>query len=172
MTAKIKKILNDQIREEFYSAYLYLALAGHLDNKNLKGIANWMYIQSREEIDHAMGFFRFLLERGEEPELQPVGQPKIGEVKDALSFFGAGLKHERYITDRINKIHAAALADKDTALESFIRWYIDEQVEEEANAMEIIGKLKMVGADGPSLYLLDQELAARKYEPSGPYASA
>jgi len=170
MTAKIKKILNDQIREELYSAYLYLALAGHLDGRNLKGIANWMYIQAKEEMDHALGFFRFLLERGEEPVLQALAQPKLGELKSVKSVFAAGLKHERHISELINKIQDAARVEKDHALESFVKWYIDEQVEEEANAMEIIGKLEMVGSDGPSLYMLDQELGARTYLPSGPYA--
>lgn len=171
MTAKIKKILNEQIREEFYSSYLYLALAGYLDSKNLKGAANWMYIQAKEEVDHAMGFFRYLLDREEEPELQAIAQPKIGEIKNVEAVFAAGLKHERHISACISKIYEAARAEKDYTLESFIKWYIDEQMEEEVNAMDIIGKLKMVGSDKASLYLLDQELAARVYTPGGPYAA-
>ncbi|PIR95629.1 ferritin [Candidatus Falkowbacteria bacterium CG10_big_fil_rev_8_21_14_0_10_37_18] len=171
MTAKIKKILNEQIREEFYSSYLYLAFSGYLNNNNLKGAANWMHIQAQEEVDHAIGLFRFLLDREEEPELQVIDKPKMEDIKDIEAVFAASLKHERHISECINKIYEAAREEKDYALESFIKWYIDEQVEEEANAMDIIGKLKMVGADKASLYLLDQELAARVYVPSGPYAA-
>ncbi len=164
-------IVNRQIGEEFYSAYVYLALAGRLESWGLKGAANWMKVQAREEEDHAMGFFRFLLERGEEPVLPAISQPDVSKVKNVLDAFLAGLSHEKHITGTIHAIYEAARENKDYALESFIKWYIDEQVEEEANANEIIDRLKLVGSDGPSLYLLDQELGARLYTPSGPYAA-
>lgn len=170
MTEKIKQILDQQIKEEFYSAYLYLALAGRLEKWNLKGAANWMKIQAMEERDHALGFFRFLAERGEEPELLALDKPEIANIKDIGAVFAAGLNHEHHITALIYKILEAAREDKDYALESFIKWYIDEQMEEEANATEIIEKIKLTGTSGPSLYLLDQELAARTYLASGPYA--
>jgi len=172
MTEKIKTIVNKQIQEELYSAYLYLALAARLEKWNFKGAANWMQIQAKEENDHAMGFFRFLLERGEEPELLAINQPKLDKITDVTAVFAAGLEHERHITALISQILEAARQEKDYALESFIKWYIDEQVEEEANANEIIDKLKLIGENGAALYMLDQELGARVYTPSGPYAAA
>lgn len=171
MNDKIKSILNEQIKEEFYSAYLYLALAARLEKLNLRGLANWMHIQAKEENDHALGFFKFLVERGEEPELLALAQPAVSGIKNVADAFQASLKHERYITTRIYGILEAAREAKDYALESFIKWYVDEQVEEEANALEIIEKIKLIG-DGPGLFMLDQELAKRAYVPSGPYAAA
>lgn len=172
MTDKVKNILNQQIMEELHSAYLYLALAARLESLNFKGLANWMTVQAKEEEDHAMGFFRFLLERGEEPVLLPIATPDISSVKTIADIFASGLKHEQHVTALINNIHEVALAEKDYALESFNRWYIDEQVEEEASAMEILEKVKLIGDNGPALYALDKELAMRAYTPSGPYAKA
>ncbi|MFA5184602.1 MAG: ferritin [Patescibacteria group bacterium] len=171
MTEKTKEIVNKQIQEELYSAYLYLALAARLESLNLKGMANWMQIQAKEEVDHAQGFFKFLVERQEEPVLEAIAKPEVKDLKDALAIFTAGLKHEQHITAKINAIYELARSEKDYALESFVKWYIDEQVEEEANANENIDKIKRLGADGPALYMLDQELAARAYVPGGPYAA-
>jgi ferritin len=172
MNDKLRTIINEQINEEFYSSYLYLALAARLEQANLRGMANWMYIQAKEENDHALGFFRFLVERGEEPQLAALAQPAMASIKTPSDVFSASLKHERHITARIYGIYEAAHEAKDYALESFLKWYIDEQVEEEMNATEIIEKLKMIGQDGAALYLLDQELAKRAYTASGPYAQA
>jgi len=171
MTEKIKDIINLQIREEFYSSYLYLALAARLESLNFKGAANWMHIQAKEENDHALGFFRFLVDRAQEPKLLAIAEPVLDKVSDVGSIFAAGLEHERHITALIYKIYEAAREEKDYALESFIKWYIDEQVEEEANATEIIDKIKLLGGNGSALYLLDSELAARTYVASGPYAA-
>jgi len=171
MTEKITNILNNQIKEEFYSSYLYLALAAKLEEWNLKGAANWMLIQAQEEVDHALGFFKFLGERGVAVKLEAIDKP-VANPKNIQEVFEAGLKHEQLITSLINKIYEAAQAEKDYALVSFIKWYIDEQVEEEANATEMIAQIKLIGADGSALYLLDKELAGRTYIPSGPYAAS
>lgn len=172
MTEKIKNILNEQIMEEMYSANLYLALAGRLESWNLKGMANWMHIQAREENNHALGFFFFLLERGEEPIISALAQPNLSDINDAAAVFAAALKHEKHVTARINAIYELAQAEKDYALESFVRWYIDEQVEEESSANEISEKVKLIGTQGPALYMLDQELAARTYTEFIPGKSA
>jgi ferritin len=171
MTQKVIDIINNQIKEEFYSSYLYLALSGQLEAWNLKGAANWMLIQAKEEVDHAMGFFKFLVDRGVAVKLEAIAKPEVNP-KNILEVFEAGLKHEKIITGLIAKIYETAQAEKDYALVSFIKWYIDEQVEEEANATEMIDKIKLVGADGPAVYLIDKDLAARTYIPSGPYAAA
>jgi ferritin len=172
MTNKIKDIINKQINEEFYSAYLYLAFAAFFEKKGLKGAANWMNIQAKEENDHALGFFRFLIDRNEEPVLEAIAKPDLSGIKDIKSVFMASLKHEQHITERISNIHQLAKEEKDSALESFIKWYVDEQVEEEANAIEILDKLNLAGSEGSVIYMIDQELKARTYVASGPYAAA
>lgn len=171
MKDTIKNILNKQIQEEFYSFYLYIALAARLENMNLKGAANWMQVQAKEENDHALGFFRFLVDRNEEPKLLAISEPDLGSAKTIGEIFASGLAHEKHITALIGKIYEVAREEKDYALESFIKWYIDEQVEEEANATAVIEKIKLIGNDGSALYILDQELGARAYVLSGPYAA-
>lgn len=171
MNEKIKSILDTQIIEELHSAHVYLALSARLESWNLKGMANWMMIQAKEENDHAMGFFRFLIERGAEPTMLAMAAPDLTGVNKPLDVFTTGLKHEHHITALIHQIYELAKEEKDYALESFVRWYIDEQVEEEANANEIVDKLKMIGDDGSALYVLDKELSTRTYLPSGPYAA-
>ncbi len=171
MKDTVKNILNKQIQEEFYSFYLYIALAARLENMNLKGAANWMQVQAKEENDHALGFFRFLVDRNEEPKLLAISEPDLGSAKTIGEIFASGLAHEKHITALIGKIYEVAREEKDYALESFIKWYIDEQVEEEANATAVIEKIKLIGNDGSALYILDQELGARAYVPSGPYAA-
>lgn len=163
MTEKIKKILNEQIAEEMYSSNLYLALAGRLEAQNLKGMANWMQIQAKEENNHALGFFFFLLDRGAEPVLSALAQPDLKGLDKPADIFAAALKHEEHITAKINAIYEVAKEEKDYALESFIKWYIDEQVEEEANANEISDKLKMFGTEGQAIYMLDRELSTRTF---------
>lgn len=170
MNKKVKEILDKQIMAEFHSAYLYLALAARLESWNFKGLANWMTVQAKEEEDHAMGFFRFLQERGEEPNLLAIDSPDVSAIKTPADAFAAGLKHEQHVTALINNIYEVAQAEKDYALESFIRWYIDEQVEEEASATEMLEKVKLIGDHGPALYALDKELLGRAYHSSGPYA--
>jgi ferritin len=172
MTDKVKDIINNQINEEFYSAYLYLAFAAKLEKWGFKGAASWMKVQAQEENDHALGLFRFLLDRGEEPKLKAIASPEAESFKNMLDIFSAGLAHEKHITACINNIYELAREEKDYALESFIKWYIDEQIEEEANATEIIDKLKLIGDNGSAIYMLDQELRARLYIPSGPYAAS
>lgn len=172
MTDKIIKIINAQINEEFYSAYLYLAFSAKLEKMGFKGAANWMKVQAQEENDHALGFFRFLLDRGEEPHLTALAEPELINLKSMLDMFSAGLAHEKHITERIGNIYEIARSEKDYALESFVKWYIDEQVEEEANAVEIIDKLKLIGDEGSAIFMIDQELKARLYIPSGPYAAS
>ena len=170
MKNSIEKIINEQINAEFYAAYLYLAFSVLFASWNLKGAASWMHVQAQEERDHAMGFYQFLLDRNAKVELTAIDTPKP-LPNDTLSIFEASLEHEKLVTSLIHKIYETAEKEKDYAVISFIKWYIDEQVEEEANATEIIEKLKLIGSTGPALYMLDQELATRTYVPSGPYAA-
>jgi len=166
MTQKVVQALNNQIKEEIYSAHLYLSMSAFCSDLTLDGFANWFMVQYKEEMDHAMGFYQFILDRGDRVELQAIPQPeKDFELKD---LFKESLKHEKFITGEINKLFELARSEKDYALESFLKWYINEQVEEEANASDLVDKMMRAKDDNQSLMLLDQELLARQYVPGGP----
>ncbi len=170
MKSSICTILNSQIREELYSSYVYLSLSASAEVANLRGFAHWMFVQAQEEIDHAMGFYRFLTQRNGTIELQAIEKPPHGVTKP-ITMLEKALAHEQHITTCINKIYELALEEKDYALQSFIKWYIDEQVEEEANITELIEKMKLIGDEGSVLYLFDAELAQRTHTPTSPFGS-
>lgn len=159
---KVIELLNDQINKEFYSAYLYLDMANYFTEQDLDGFANWYTIQAQEERDHAMLFLRYLQSNGVPVELKAIDKP--GEVFDTpLAPLEAGAKHERYVTALIHAIYEAAYAVKDFRTMQFLDWFVKEQMEEEENADKMVSKYRLFGDDPKSLYLLDQELAARVY---------
>lgn len=162
LNTKIQKAINDQINEELYSSYLYLAMAAHLSNIGLNGFANWMNIQVQEEMNHAKFFFDFVLERGGKIELDQIAKPK-SEWANITEIFKETVAHEKHISSRINDIATLALEEKDHATASFLRWFIDEQVEEEATAEDWLNKLKLTKAEGTALFFLDQEAAKRVF---------
>jgi ferritin len=157
---KIQQEINKQINEEFFSAYLYLSMAAHFKSVNLNGFANWMYIQYQEEIEHGMKFFNYLDERGGKVELEAIEKPQI-DWESPLAAFEAAYKHEQHITDRINSMMELAIEEHDHATQSFLKWYVDEQVEEEASTEEIVEKLRLIGESKNGLFMLDRELGQR-----------
>ena len=159
---KVGKILNSQVNKELYSAYLYLSMSAYFSDKGLLGFANWMRIQAQEEQAHAMLIYDFLINRGEKVVLTAVDAPPKS-WENSLSVMEEVLKHEVYVTGLINNIISIAEEVKDRATISYMNWFIDEQVEEEANAQDIISKLKLIGEDKSALYLLDKDLAARVF---------
>ncbi len=161
---EIEEAINKQINEEMYSAYLYLSMSAYFESLGLKGFANWMYVQYQEEMDHAMKFYRYLIERGGRVKLYPIKEPPH-EWNSPLHAFEETLKHERHITECINNLVDLAEKKKDRATFNLLQWYVDEQVEEEANDEEIIQMLKMIGDKGQGLLMLDRELAKRTYVP-------
>ncbi|MBP3254437.1 MAG: ferritin [Bacteroidales bacterium] len=161
LSKKVEKALNKQINAEFWSAYLYLSMASCLDSKGFTGMSSWMRKQFAEEQEHATKLFDYVLDKGGRVLLEPIAKVET-EWKDALDVFNATLKHEQKVTSMINDLCALAIAEKDYATESFLHWFVDEQVEEEKNAREIIDVLKLIGKDGYGLYRFDKELAARK----------
>ncbi len=161
---EIEEEINRQINEEMYSAYLYLSMSAHFESLGLKGFANWMYVQYQEEMDHAMKFYRYLHERGGKVRLYALKEPPH-EWKSPLHAFEETLKHERHITERINFLVDLAERKKDRATFNMLQWYIDEQVEEEANDEEIIARLKLIGESAQGLLMLDSELGQRVYVP-------
>lgn len=162
MDKKVIELLNDQINKEFYSAYLYLDMANYFTEQDLDGFANWYTIQAQEERDHALLFLRYLQSNGIPVELKAIDKP--AEVFDTpLAPLEAGAKHERYVTSLIHAIYEAAYEVKDFRTMQFLDWFVKEQMEEEENADKMVSKYKLFGDDPKSLYLLDQELAARVY---------
>jgi ferritin len=161
---KLEKAMNLQINAEFWSAYLYLAMSNDFASKGLAGFANWFEIQFREEQDHAKKFLNFLISRGGKPELFPVAAVP-NTWKSALEAYKETLKHEIVVTKKINDLYALALTEKDYATQSMLKWFIDEQVEEEETAQGLIDTLTLIDGNGYGLYQLDKELATRVYTP-------
>ena len=159
---KVTELLNDQITKEFYSAYLYVEIANYYDDNDLDGFANWYNIQAQEERDHALLFLRYLQSNGVKPKLQAIDDPSK-DFKNHLEPLLAGAQHERYVTSLIHAIYEAAYDVKDFRTMQFLDWFVKEQLEEEENADKLVNKYNLFGDDPKSLYLLDQELAARVY---------
>ncbi|MFQ3580025.1 MAG: ferritin [Bacteroidales bacterium] len=163
MKAEVLKSLNNQLHAEYYSSYLYLSMSAWAASNGYKGISNWMFLQSQEEYGHAIRFFNFIADRGEVISLQTIAAPS-SNWSNVTELFKATLEHEKKITDSINNLYSVAVENKDHATCSFLQWFLDEQVEEEKTVTEILDQLKLIGNDGPGLYLLDRELSARQAE--------
>jgi len=160
MTPKMTDALNQQINEEYYSSYIYLAMAAYLDDQDLEGMAHWMRMQAQEEHLHGMKLFDYMIERGARIELKAVAAPPK-EWDSPLAAFEGALEHERYMTGNINTLADIAISEKDHATNNVLQWYVTEQVEEESNVDSIVKKLKMMGDGGHGLFMMDRELAAR-----------
>ena len=149
MNEKVHELLNQQINKEFYSAYL-------------DGFANWYMVQAQEERDHAMLFYTYLQNENMPVTLEAIDKPdKV--FNSHMSVLEAGLEHEKYVTSLINDIYSAAYEVKDFRTMQFLDWFVKEQGEEETNANDLISKMELFGSDPRSLYMLNQELAARAY---------
>jgi len=163
LSQPVQNAINDQIKNELYSAYLYLSMSAHFEANNLPGFAQWMRLQSQEELDHALKFFDYVNERGGRVTLQEIPQPK-SEWKTSLEVFNQVLEHEHHVTSLIHKLYETALAEKDYASQVMLQWFIDEQVEEEKNATEIVEQLKLIDAHGTAVLMLDHRLSKRGKE--------
>jgi ferritin len=162
MNDKIAKLLNEQINKEFYSAYLYLDIANFYDAMDLDGYANYYMIQAQEERDHALLFMKYMQVNGLKITLEAIGKPDK-TFTCHMDVLKAGLEHEKYVTSLINDIYGAAYDVRDFRTMQFLDWFVKEQGEEETNANDLIAKMELFGSDPRSLYLLNQELAARVY---------
>ena len=161
MTNKMEKALNEQINEELYSAYLYLAMSAWFESQNLPGFGSWMKVQAREENTHAMKFFEFIHERRGRVMLKTIKEPDK-EWKSPLAAFEAALEHEQYITGRIDGLVNLAITEKDHATGGLLQWFVKEQVEEEASADRIVQMLKMAANAPGALLMLDHQMGERK----------
>ena len=157
----VQDAMNEQIKNELYSAYLYLSMSAYCESINLPGFANWMRMQEQEEKMHAIKFYDFIHERGGRVILQAIDQPQ-SDFQSPLDVFEKTLEHEKKVTAMINNLYALAVQEKDYASQIFLQWFVTEQVEEEDNASQIIEMLKMVGDSHHGLWMLDKELAGRQ----------
>ena len=157
---RMQDAINEQINAELYSAYLYLSMAAYTEAANLPGFAHWMRAQANEEVEHALKLFKYVGERGGRVVLTAIEQPQV-EWTSPLHVFEHTLEHERKVTSLIHGLYEVALAEKDYASQMLLHWYIEEQVEEESNAEQIVAALKMAGEKPQGLLIVDQQLASR-----------
>jgi ferritin len=160
LSKEVLEGINDQIRNEIASAYLYLSMSAYCETQNLSGMAKWLRIQWEEETQHAMKLFNYVVDRGGTVVLQAIEKPPA-KFKSVLGIFEEVFAHEQKVTALINKLYETALKTKDYATQVELQWFIKEQVEEEKNAAEIIELMKRAGDSGPMLLMLDRQLGLR-----------
>ena len=167
---KMLKELNQQVNEELYSSYIYLAMAADLEEKGFKGMAIWMRVQAREEEVHGQIFYNYITERGGKAELEAIEKPPT-TWKDPLDIFKGAYAHEQHITGRINHMVGVAREVDDNASLQMLQWFVEEQVEEEANASEAVQQLEIAGSNGHANLMLDREMSSRVFTAptSAPY---
>ncbi len=171
LNQKVEAALNAQINAEMWSAYLYLSMAAWCHNNGQSGMGHWFEVQFKEEQDHAQILFNYIVQRGGKVTLSPIDAVPT-EWENVLDIFESTLKHENKVTGLINNLFALSLQENDFATQSMLKWFIDEQVEEEDNAQTIIDNLKMIKDNGYGLYMIDKELGARVYTTPSPLATA
>ncbi len=162
--ARIQDALNEQLNAELYSSYLYLSMAAYFESVSLKGFANWMLAQTQEELVHAMKFYDYIQERAGRVNLTSISAPSA-QWDSPLAAFEQVYEHEQKVTGLINDLVALAVSEADQATNSFLQWFVAEQVEEVSSADEIVQKLRLLGEDRNGLLMLDQELGKRIFTP-------
>ena len=169
LKASLSKVLSEQVNAEYYSAYLYLAMSACADRMGFKGFANWLFVQAQEEMAHGTHIYQHLLERGATPVFADIKLPQT-EFKSIEEIYAKTVSHEEHVTELINNIASIALRENDHATYNFILWYVNEQIEEEAAANDLLTKVRLIGDNTALLYNLDTELAARIFV--DPFANA
>lgn len=167
ISKKMQSKINEQINAELWSAYLYLSMAMDAEAKALRGIANWFYIQWLEEQDHARIFQNYMTAQGARVMLKPIPEVQI-EWRNALDMFRDTLKHEEEVTAMIKDLVQLALDENDFATLSRLQWFIDEQVEEEDTASQMVIDFDRAGNDFRAIHEMDEEMAERQYKKASP----
>lgn len=155
--------MNNQVQAELYSSYIYLSMAAYFESSNLPGAANWMRLQSQEELAHAMKFFDHINERGGQVELMAIDAPPI-EFESPLAIFKMAYGHEQKVTGMIHDLYKLAVEQNDYPALSMLQWFVDEQVEEEQSALAVVEQLEMIGDNKMGLFMIDRELGQRQAE--------
>lgn len=164
LSDKLFKALNDQVNFELYSEYVYLAMSAYCESQDLKGFANFFKVQAQEERFHAMKFFDYIYQMGGRVILHAIPEP-ANEYEDILSVFNAGYHHEHEVTKRIYNLADIATEEREHATMSLLKWFIDEQVEEEDTFNTLIKRLQRIGGNSAAFFMLDDELAMRVFTP-------
>ncbi len=159
----VQEALNEQIKHEFDSAYIYLSMAAYCESANLPGFANWLSVQAREEVEHAMKFYTFIHDRGGRVQLRALDQPPT-EFGSVLGVFEQALAHEQKISGLINQLYGLAAGEQDYASQAFLQGFVTEQVEEEKITSQVVERLKLAGDSKHALLLVDRELSDRQDE--------
>ena len=157
---KVEKALNDQVNAEMYSSYMYLSMSAYFESIDLPGFAQWMKVQSQEEMVHTMKMYDYIIERGGRMKFSTIEAPPA-EWDGTEDVFKETLAHEQMVTGLINNLVDIALAEKDHATNIFLQWFVSEQVEEESTVSSVLQHLKMVGDHGHGLFMMDRELGMR-----------
>jgi len=169
LNKKIEDALNEQVEKEAFSSALYLAMASWAEVKGMPGVASWLYIQSDEERIHMLKFVKYINERGGQAVIPELKQPKK-EFTSVKKMFGEVLKHEQFISSSINDIVALCISGKDFTTQHWLQWFVNEQIEEEANATKILDKLNLLGDN--NLYLFDRDILSLRTVATSKGASA
>ena len=160
LSKAIQDAMNEQIKNELYSAHQYLSMSAYCESATLPGFAHWMLTQAQEEREHAMKFYNFILDRDGRVVLQAIDQPVV-EFGSPLEVFEQALEQEQKVTSQINELYGLAASESDYASQAFLQWFVTEQVEEEKNVRDVLETLNMVGDESETLFLLDRELGGR-----------
>jgi ferritin len=160
ISKKMQEALNEQVNKEFYSAYMYLAMSAYCNKIGLPGFSHWMRMQFEEENLHITKMYDYILCQGGVVHLKQVDEPPI-EFGSPLEIFEATLEHEQFVTKSIHDLMGLALDERDFATQTFLQWYVTEQVEEESNVNDVLAPLRMVGNDKGGLMMIDQQLKLR-----------
>jgi ferritin len=164
LNEKVQDALCEQLNAELYSSYLYLSMSANFSAMDLNGFANWMRVQAKEELMHAMKFYDYINERGGRVALKEIITPQK-EWESPKAAFEHTYSHEQKVTGLINDLVDMVILEKDHATNSFLQWFVTEQVEEESTANGILKKLELIGDDPSGLLMMDQELALRLFTP-------
>ncbi len=170
ISKRLQDAINAQINAEMWSAYLYLSMSAYCQDAGFSGIANWFSIQFKEEQDHAQILYNYLVSRGGRVILKPIDAVDT-EWASPLAAFEHTYQHEQKVTGLIHNLMAMAVEENDYAMQSRMQWFIDEQVEEEEHALDLVNKLKMIGDNSYGLYQIDKELATRVYVQASPLSN-
>ena len=162
LSKKMEKALNEQVNAEMYSAYLYLAMSAYFEDQNLSGFANWMYVQAQEEMTHAMKIYRYIHDRGGSVVLEQINKPQT-EWNNTQTVMEEVYSHEQKVTGMIHDLVNLAREEKDHGTDNMLQWFVSEQVEEEANADELLQQVKMIDGKPQGLLMLDRELKQRQF---------
>jgi ferritin len=164
ISKKMEEALNEQVNAEMYSAYMYLSMEAYFKSQNLNGFANWMRAQAQEEMMHAIKIYDFINERGGKVTLKAIDGPPT-QWRSPLAVFEAVYAHEQKVTGLINELVDLAIKEKDHATNTFLQWFVNEQVEEEASADEVVQQLKMMKDAPGGMFMLNRELGQRVFTP-------